>query len=256
MNSRNLTPLAVIGTCLLLAGCVTAPSAPVVYQVPITQPVIRSDFGPPNLAVTGVQDVPAQPGAPLYYQVISPVNVVAYAFDRINPGPGGPLLAQFQGTSFYSSVTPSGSAVEFVFSAAQPVMGGSVQLFVSDRPIIAGSVAIPYTTPVPPLAIQPPVTISPLNTTTAVGQPVTFSVSGGAGTGAYVWGGAAVASGISNQYTFNQPGSYTVTVYRSGDASYAQSNLASATANITPAPVQPAAVYPASSPAVTVTPLQ
>ena len=198
--------------------------------------------------------MPAQPGVALYYQVISPVNVVAYAFDRINSNPGGPLLAQFQGTSFYSSVTPSGGTVEFVFSAAQPAMGGSVQLFISDRPIVAGSVAIPYTTPGAPLAIQPPVTISPLNTTTAVGQPVTFSVSGGAGTGAYVWGGAAAASGMSNQYTFNLPGAYNITVYRSGDASYAQSNMASASVNITAAPLPPA--YSTPPPAVTVTPVQ
>jgi hypothetical protein len=179
---------------------------------------------------------------------------VAYAFDRIGPGPGGPLLAQFQGNSFYSSVTPTGSTVEFVFSA-QPVVAGSVQLIVSDHPITAGSVSVTYTNPTPPLAIQPPVAISPVDTTTAVGQPVTFSASGGAGTGTFIWGGAAAASGWSNMYTFNAPGAYTITVYRAGDATYAQSAMAQATVNITPAPVPPAA-YPAPAAAVSVTPVQ
>jgi hypothetical protein len=254
MNVKILAPLAAVGTCLLLAACVTAPPAPTIYQVAITAPVVRSDFGPPNLAVTGVQDVPATPGAPLYYQVLSPVNVVAYAFDRTSPSPGGPLLAQFQGTNFYSSVQPSGGTVEFVFSATPPVMGGTVQLIVSDRPFSYGATMIPYSQPVAPLAMQPAVAISPVNTTTAVGQPVTFSVSGGAGSGAYVWGGAASASGMSNQYTFNAPGSYSITVYRLGDGSYAQSNLASATVNITPAAAQP--VYSTPPPPVMVTPVQ
>ena len=254
MNSRLLTPLAALGACLLLNACVTAPPAPTVYQIPITAPVVRSDFGPPNLAVSGVQDVSAQPGSPLYYQVISPVNVVAYAFDRTSPSPGGPLLAQFQGTNFYSSVQPSSGAVEFVFSAGPPVMGGAVQLIVSDRPFTYGSTMIPYSQPSPPPAMQPAVTISPLNTTTAVGQPVTFSVSGGAGSGAFIWGGAVAAGGISNQYVFNAPGTYSITVYRQGDASYAQSNMASATVNITPASMQPA--YSTPVPPVTVTPVQ
>jgi hypothetical protein len=255
MRSKIFSLLAAAGTCLLLAACATYSQYPLTYQIPIEPTVISSDYGPPNLAVNGVQDVPVHPGAPLYYQVVSPVNVVFYAFDKIGPGPGGPILGQFQGTNFASSVLPTGHTVEFVFSATQPVAGGSVQLTVSSNPPSAGSAANPYPQAAAP-APQPLVSISPLNTTTAVGQPVTFSASGGAGTGDFVWGGAAPASGWSNMYTFNAPGTYTITVYRSADASYTQSNTAAATVNITPAPVQATTPYPANPlPPVTVTPV-
>jgi plastocyanin len=252
MNAKMITPALALGVCLALAGCATSPQYPVTYQIPFGPAQVRSDFGPPNIVVNGVQDVPAQPGAILYYQVVSPINAVVYAFDKTGPGPGGPILSQLNGTSFYSSVVPTSNTVEFVVSATQPVTGGTVQLTVSDSSMAAGSGAIP-SVGVPYPAQQPPVSITPSSVSIVTGQSVTFSVAGGAGTGGFAWGGAAPANGWSNTYTFNAPGTYTVTACRSGDASYAQSNTVAATVSVSP-PVTPMPAY--ANPAVTVTPVR
>ena len=65
--------------------------------------------------------------------------------------------------------------------------------------------------------------------------------------------GAAPATGWSNVYTFNAPGTYTITVYRSGDGTYARSNAASAMVTVSAAPT---AMPNQGYPAVSVTPAQ
>jgi hypothetical protein len=77
-------------------------------------------------------------------------------------------------------------------------------------------------------ASQPAVSISPSGTTSVTaGQSLTFSASGGAGTGAYTWGGSAGASGTGTSKTVSFPSAtgspFTVTVYRAGDQNYAAS---------------------------------
>lgn len=252
MNAK-VPPFAALGLCLALAACSTGPEYPMSYQVPLGPAQVTSAYGPINLSVNGTQDVPAVAGQQLYFQVLSPTPIVLYAFDKDGTTPGA-TLSQMQGTSFYTSVVPTGDDVQFVISAAQPVTGGSVQLTVSDRPMTSGPNAIPYSNPTGAAGAtaQPPVTLSPTQVSIAVGQSVTFTVSGGAGSGNYVWGGAATATGMSNVYTFNAPGNYTVTAYRAGDGSYAQSNTAVATVNVSAAP----AYQPGSNPAVTVQPAQ
>lgn len=260
MKSIVAPSLAALALGLALAGCASYPEYPMTYQVPVGPPEITSAYGPMNLSVNGTQDVPAEPGAQLYYQVISPTPIILYAFDKTGGGPGGPLLSQLQGTSFYSSVVPSSSTVEFVVSTVHPVTGGAVQLTVSDSPMTSGPNAIPYTNPGPApamgSAVQPPVSISPASVTIAPGQGVTFTVSGGAGDGTYVWGGAASATGISNLYTFSVPGTYTVSVYRTGDATYANSSTASATVYVSSQAPAEQGGYPGGSPAVSVTPVR
>lgn len=228
----------------MLAGCATS-EYPMTYSVPIGTATVTSAYGPQNLVVNGVQDVAATPGVPLYYSAISPVNVVVYVFDKSSSSTGEPILSQMQGTSFYSSVTPQSSTVEFVFSAAQPNTGGAVQLTINNAPLTGTSNAVPYggtAMGAAATAPQPEVTLSPTNATVALGQPVTITAMGGAGSGGYVWSGAASASGSSNAFTFNAPGTYTESVYRAGDASYAQSNTATTTVVVT-ASSAPAPAY-------------
>jgi plastocyanin len=255
MKAKVAPIVSALGLCLALAACSTYPEYPMTYQVPVGPAEITSAYGPLNLPVNGVQDVPAEPGQQLYFQVLAPTPIVLYAFDKTSTEPGGPLLAQLRGTSFYSSVTPTSSSVEFVVSTEQPVTGGSVQVTVSDQPMSSGASAMPYTNPNsgPEVgtAAQPPVDISPASVTIAPGQSVTFSVTGGAGTGAYVWGGAASATGLSNMFTFSAPGTYTVSVFHTGDETYAQSNTATATVTVS------ASNYvPGASQNVTVTPVR
>lgn len=247
-----IVPALALGVFLALAGCATYQSNPVTYEVPFGPAQVRSDFGPSSIVVNGIQDVPVRAGAPAYFQLVSPVNVTLYAFDRVGTGPGGPLLSQLQGTSFYTSVLPTSGTVEFVISATQPVTGGSAQLTVSDSPMATNAGVIAYANPMPGPVPQPPVMISPTSVSIVTGQSVTFTVSGGAGSGGFVWGGAAPATGWSNAYTFNAPGTYTVSAYKSADPNYNQSNEASATVVVAPAvPATAGAAYPA----VTVTPV-
>lgn len=239
MNFKNAFPLALLACAL--AGCATT-QYPVSYQVPLNPPQVTSAYGPAGLPVNAVQDVPVpgHHGSQLYFEVVSPTDMATYVFDKTSSAPGGLLLGQFRGTNFYSSAVPTGDTVEFVFSATQPVTGGSLQLTVSDSPMTSNSSTMPYTTPVATsqavgTAAQPDVSIDPASLSIAAGQSVTFTVSGGAGSGTYVWDGVAPASGISNTYTFSIPGTYNVTVYRTGDATYAQSNTAAATIVVSPA---------------------
>lgn len=83
------------------------------------------------------------------------------------------------------------------------------------------------TTPQSNISIQPSGTLY-----VTVGQTVAFSASGGSGTGDYVWGGAASGGGAMTYVTFGANSPTSVTVYKVGDATYAQSNTASVTISI------------------------
>lgn len=158
MKTRFIAPIAALAA-LLLAGCET-PSVqyPITYQVPIGNSTVTSAYGPQNLNVSGVQDAPAVPGEPLFYQIVSPVNLTLYVFDKTGVNPGGPQLATAQGTFFNMSVTPTGNTVEFVFSAAQQGTGGTVQFTVSDHPIPSAS---PAPVPAPVSAVPAPAAPAP-----------------------------------------------------------------------------------------------
>lgn len=153
MKTKFIAPLAALGL-LVFAGCDTTPDVhyPITYQVPIGNSQVTSAYGPQNLNVSGVQDVPVQPGMQLYFQAVAPVNLTFYVFDKTGPGPGGPMLNQGQGTFFNGSVTPTANAVEFVFSAAQANTGGTVQFTISDHPIPS---AMPAPQPVAPTNTAP-----------------------------------------------------------------------------------------------------
>lgn len=164
MKTRFIAPLAGLAL-LLLAGCETSTiQYPITYQVPIGNSQVTSAYGPQNLNVSGVQDAPAVPGEPLYFQVVSPVYLTLYAFDKTGPGSGGTQLNVSQGTFFNTSVTPTGNTVEFVFSAAQQGTGGTVQFTVSDHPI-PSAMPQPPPQPVPampaPAAPAPAVSVTP-----------------------------------------------------------------------------------------------
>jgi len=170
MNVKIFAPLATLGL-LVLAGCDSVPSVnyPLTYQVPIGNSQVSNAYGPQNLNVSGVQDVPAQPGVPLYYQASAPVTLSFYAFDKTGPGPGGPILNQSQGQFFNGSVTPTSGTVEFVFSVAQTNTGGTVQFTVSNQPIPSNLPAIapagpgmpPGSRPMSPPAPSSAVSVSP-----------------------------------------------------------------------------------------------
>jgi len=157
MKTQLIAGLSALALAFLVNGCATTtPTYPITYQIPIGVSQVSNAYGVQNLTVNATKDIPVQPGVTLFYQVVSPVNLTFYVFDKTGPGPGGTLLGQLQGTAVTSQVVPQSSTLEFVFSAAQMNTGGTVQFTVSDRPI-AGVAA--------PVMMSPPVTTQQSTTT-------------------------------------------------------------------------------------------
>jgi hypothetical protein len=133
--------LLVVG---LFAGCATpAPPRPVVvypvtYDVPVGNTQVSASAGPQNLNVSATQQVTAKVGAPLYYQIVSPVAVTVSIYERKSSELGRVLVRELQGTAFTSSITPSVSALEFVFSVQESNSSGTLKFTLSDRPIAPG----------------------------------------------------------------------------------------------------------------------
>jgi hypothetical protein len=138
MKTSLTLALGLGGLALLAGGCATATlprvTYPVTYQIQLGNTQVRSDYGPQNLNVNATQDVTAEAGEPLYYQVSSPVLVNVYAYD-LDTGGTRVLLGSNQGTVFSSSVTPTSDSLRFVFSVAQANTSGVVQFTISDQPI-------------------------------------------------------------------------------------------------------------------------
>jgi hypothetical protein len=140
MNLKLAFPLGALALAGWLSGCATpAPTVPkvaypVTYQINVGNTEVSAPAGPQNLNVNATQQVTVQPGATLYYQVISPVAVTMYIYAD---GDGGShaLLGQMQGTSFTSSILPSTSSLEFAFAVAQANSSGTLQFTISDQPI-------------------------------------------------------------------------------------------------------------------------
>jgi hypothetical protein len=133
--------LAVVG---LFAGCATPPPPrpvvvyPVTYDVPVGNTQVTSTAGDQNLNVSSTQQVTAEVGEPLYYQIVSPVAVNVSIYERRSAESGRLLVREMQGTAFTSSVTPSVKGLEFVFSAQQSNSSGTLKFTLSDRPIAPG----------------------------------------------------------------------------------------------------------------------
>lgn len=126
---------------LALTACVApTPPRPVVaypvsYQVQIGNTQVTANDGPQNLNVSATQDVSVEPGKTLYYQVVSPIDVTLSLYELPYTNSPSTRLAQTQGTTFTSSITPTTSAVRFTFSATQANSSGTLRFTLSDRPI-------------------------------------------------------------------------------------------------------------------------
>jgi hypothetical protein len=169
MNLKSLAVLPAAALLVLLAACSspTTTSLPMSYQIPIGNSQVSNAYGVQNLAVNATQDVTVTPGSTLYYQVVSPVNLTFYVFDKTGGTPGGTLLGKLQGTTFTSQATSQTGTLEFVFSADQMGTGGTVQFNVSDRALAPAAAVMPMTPPAP--ATQ--TTTTQTTTTVTPGMP-------------------------------------------------------------------------------------
>jgi len=81
------------------------------------------------------------------------------------------------------------------------------------------------------------VSIQPENLTVPIGQIQTFVASGGAGTGSYIWGGAATGTGETTNVSFTTAGIQKVTVYKSADSLNPVSNTATSVISVQTPPI-------------------
>ena len=134
-------PLVVL---LGLSACVApSPPRPVVaypvsFQVPVGNTQVSATDGPQNLNVSANQDVSVEPGKTIYYQVVSPVDVVLSIYELSSNNistVSSTRLTQMQGNSFTASITPAVHALRFSFTAAQANSSGTARFTISDRPI-------------------------------------------------------------------------------------------------------------------------
>lgn len=153
MKFLTFLPLGALAAAaaLFLSGCSSEPDVnyPVTYHLPIGNSQVTSAYGPQNMNVNATQDVQFPAGRTLYYQVISPVNLTFYVFDKTGPGPGGSLLGQMQGTTFTSSATTQSGTLEFVISASDANTGGTVTFTISDRPLTPAAPIVGPNSPPP-----------------------------------------------------------------------------------------------------------
>jgi hypothetical protein len=127
---------------LALTGCVApTPPRPVVaypvsYQVQVGNTQVSANDGPQNLNVSATQDVSVEPGKTLYYQVVSPIDVTLSLSELpLSNSTTSSRIAQMQGTTFTSSITPTTSAIRFTFAATTANSSGTLRFTLSDRPI-------------------------------------------------------------------------------------------------------------------------
>ena len=151
LSSVLLPVLVVLGFSACVAPSPPRPvvAYPVSYQVPIGNTQVSANDGPQNLNVNANQDVSVEPGKTIYYQVVSPVDVVLTIYELSSDGMNtvsSSRLSQTQGNSFTASITPAVRALRFSFSAAQANTSGTARFTISDRPIAAAVTGTTTTT--------------------------------------------------------------------------------------------------------------
>lgn len=140
----------------------------------------------------------------------------------------GDLAHVFDGSLKSATVTASDGAATFSADVAKGPSAGTYRVGAQATGNFVG-------TGQADLVISPAaqrVTLSPAGVTVFVGQPTTFTATGG--NGGYVWGGNAGASGSAPGVTldFAATGAYTLTVYSPPTNDYEKSNTATTTITV------------------------
>lgn len=137
MKRESLTSLGALALVFFIGGCSTPPpphaAYPVTYRIQVDNTEAHSDTGPQNPAMSPTQAVAVVSGQPLYYQVVSPVDVTVYFYGMEGEG-ARVFLGQMQGRTFAASVTPNTNTLEFVFVATQPNSSATLKFTLSDQP--------------------------------------------------------------------------------------------------------------------------
>lgn len=122
--------LALTFTCasLLVAGDLQV-QFPATFNLPVGK-------GAPTPDESASQDIPAQQGTQLYFQVNSPFSVVLSIYSKTDSGKRGDLIGSMKGTSFGSSINPQDGVLQFSIAPEDKSSGGSVTFVISDGPLM------------------------------------------------------------------------------------------------------------------------
>jgi len=158
------------------------------------------------------------------------------------------LSHAYDGSVKSATVSPNPSNATYTADLTKGPSAGSYTVTATATGSFAGSGSATLVIAAP----QATLSVSPQTSSLTAGQDLTFTASGGSGTGHYVWGGDAsgTTSGPSKTVTFNTAGARTVTVYRAGDSTYANSNTATASITVS-APTPPSITAQPESQTVT-----
>jgi hypothetical protein len=92
--------------------------------------------GAPTPDESASQDIPAQQGTQLYFQVNSPFGVVLNIYSKTDSGKRGDLIGSMKGTSFGSSINPQDGVLQFSIAPEDKSNGGNVTFLISDGPLM------------------------------------------------------------------------------------------------------------------------
>jgi hypothetical protein len=160
-------------------------------------------------------------GSPFNYQITATNSPTGYGVGGLAPG------LNYNSSTGLISGTPSypGPYTIYLSATNSGGTGTGVLNVTINKASQSPLVAIAGTSPSIPAA-------QTISASVTVGQSITFSTSGGAGGGAYVWGGDASGTGSTKTVMFNTVGTRTVSVCRAGDTYHNLSNTAAATITV------------------------
>jgi hypothetical protein len=92
--------------------------------------------GAPTPDESANQDVPAQAGTQLYFQISSPFTVVLNIYAKTDSGKRGDLLGTMKGANFGSTINPQDGVLQFSLAPENKANGGNIVFIVSDGPIM------------------------------------------------------------------------------------------------------------------------
>jgi hypothetical protein len=124
---------ASLALCLTCAPRLFAGDDPIEFPATFNLHVGK---GTPSPDESANQDIPAQSGTPLYFQVSSPFSVVVSIYEKTDSGKRGDLIGSMKGQNFGSSINPQDGVLQFSIAPQDKSNTGTVVFVISDGPLM------------------------------------------------------------------------------------------------------------------------
>jgi hypothetical protein len=127
--------LAAAALVLAVAGATRLSAGDLQVQFPATFN-LHVGKGVPSPDEAANEDIPAQQGTQLYFQINSPFNVVLNIYSKTDSGKRGDLIGTMKGQNFNSSINPQDGVLQFSFAPEDKTNTGNVVFVISDGPLM------------------------------------------------------------------------------------------------------------------------